>query len=203
MTLHSVGLTAWKQHLAWDANDLEIDGKKTHGIIDEMELPYGRWTTDMTKCVSLAKGAGIVPRGFLGAEGLTEDDDDTWFDLMDLYNLDPDQVDLELVRKVLAAGIEQSRKIVDFDDMLYMPVITGVAFDKQDVVFLDEAQDVNGIQAEIVSRMLRPAMECSCASHYDHEGSVKWIACGGGRRLAPVPARWNLSPHSRWKECQN
>jgi ATP-dependent DNA helicase UvrD/PcrA len=154
MTLHSVGLTAWKQYLAWDANDLEIDGKKTHGIIDGMQLAYGLWTTDMTKCVSLAKGAGIVPHGFPGARGLVADDADTWDDLMDLYNLDPDQVDLDLVRQVLITGINDARKVVDFDDMLYMPIVSGVPFDKSDVVFLDEAQDVNGIQAEIVSRML-------------------------------------------------
>jgi superfamily I DNA/RNA helicase len=163
MTLHSLGLTAWKQHLAWGANDLEIDGKKVRNIVDSLELPYGEWTREMSKLVGLAKGAGIVPQGLdrytSGAalyDGLIPDDDSTWDELMEFYGVDYEEVDLELVRKVLAMSIEQARAVIDFDDMLYMPIIAGAAFEKTDVVFLDEAQDVNGIQAEIVARMLGP-----------------------------------------------
>jgi DNA helicase-2/ATP-dependent DNA helicase PcrA len=157
MTLHALGLTAWKQFLAWDAQSLRIDGKKVREIIDEMELPYGEWTKEMTKLVGLAKGGGIVPLALEGKyRGLVEDSDDLWADLMDNYDLDPEQVDLTLVREVLTRSIEKSKEVIDFDDMLYMPVIAGAPFQKTDVVFLDEAQDVNGIQAEIVGRMLGP-----------------------------------------------
>lgn len=75
-------------------------------------------------------------------------------DLVDHYALDPDEVSVELARRVLAASIEASREVVDFDDMLYMPVVAGAAFEQQDVVFLDEAQDVSGIQMEMVRRMV-------------------------------------------------
>ena len=157
MTLHSLGLSAWKQALTWDAQGLNIDGKKIRNIIDEMELEWGKWTKEMTKLVGLAKGGGIVPKGLeVKYSGLVEDSEDVWEDLMELYDIDPDQVDLGLVREVLTRSIEQAREVIDFDDMLYMPVIAGAEFQKADVVFLDEAQDVNGIQAEIVSRMLLP-----------------------------------------------
>jgi DNA helicase-2/ATP-dependent DNA helicase PcrA len=156
-TLHALGLSAWKRHLQWDANDLEIDGRKTHEIVDEMELALGMWTRDMTKLVGLAKGGGLVPKGLEGKyEGLAFDSDDAWEETMDRYDIDPDEVDLDLVREVLTRGIAQAHKVIDFDDMLYMPIIAGAEFEKADVVFLDEAQDVNGIQAEIVSRMLGP-----------------------------------------------
>jgi superfamily I DNA/RNA helicase len=152
--LHALGLSAWKQHLAWDAQNLEVDGRKVHKIVDEMELPWGRWTKDMTRLVDLAKGGGLVPRGLEGQyEGLAMDSEDNWEDTMEIYDIDPDEVDLELVREVLRRSIAQSREVIDFNDMLYMPVIARAEFLKTDVVFLDEAQDVNGIQAEIVDRM--------------------------------------------------
>lgn len=158
MTLHSVGLVAWKEYLdGWDSQSLAVDGKKIRNIVDEMELPYGEWTRDMSKLVGIAKGSGIVPRGAQHADGaLVEDSEDVWEDLMDFYGIDPDEVDLDLVREVLTRSIAQAKQTVDFDDMLYMPVIAGAKFQQTDVVFLDEAQDVNGIQTEIVARMLGP-----------------------------------------------
>lgn len=153
-TLHALGFGAWRQHLAWDANDLEVDGRKVSKIVDEMNLAWGAWTQDMSRLVGLAKGGGMVPRGMAGEwHGLAQDSTDAWEDTMDIYDIDPTEVDLELVREVLRRSIEASRRVIDFDDMLYMPVIAGAQFDKTDVVFLDEAQDVNGIQAEIVARM--------------------------------------------------
>jgi superfamily I DNA/RNA helicase len=156
MTLHSLGLTAWKQHLQWDAGELEIDGGKTRAIVDELKLEYGEWTKEMTKLVGLAKGGGLTPKELVAAGfgTLLLDSQETWDELMDRYDIDFEQVDLDLVREVLAIGIQKAREVIDFDDMLYMPVIAGSQFEKVDVVFLDEAQDVNNIQAEIVSRML-------------------------------------------------
>lgn len=154
-TLHALGLSAWKEFLSWDAANLEVDGKKTIRIVDEMELPFGKWTKEMTKLAGLAKGGGMVP---LGAEAhcpgaLAVESADRWEDLIERYDIDADFVDLNLVRDVLLRGIAKAKEVVDFDDMLYMPVIMGAKFEKADVVFLDEAQDVNGIQAEIVARM--------------------------------------------------
>jgi DNA helicase-2/ATP-dependent DNA helicase PcrA len=153
-TLHSLGLSAWKR-ANWEvSNDMEVDGKKVRGIVDEMELGWGEWTQAMSKLVGLAKGGGLVPKGLEGQyHGLAQDTLDNWEEAFDRYDIDPDEVDLDLVRKVLVASIARAKDVIDFDDMLYMPIIAGVEFEKADVVFVDEAQDVNGIQAEIVSRM--------------------------------------------------
>lgn len=188
-TLHALGLSAWKRHLQWDANELSVDGKKVRGIVDDMELDWGVWTKDMTKLVGLAKGSGLVPgewrcqnpecgarqsreqreqdedckcggqfklTAMTNYHGLAKDEDESWEEIFERYDIDPEEVDLDLVREVLRRSIEQSNKIIDFDDMLYMPIIADAEFEQADVVFLDEAQDVNGIQAEIVSRMLGP-----------------------------------------------
>jgi superfamily I DNA/RNA helicase len=43
---------------------------------------------------------------------------------------------------------------IDFDDMLWLPVILGHKFSTLDWLFVDEAQDTNDIQIEILERSL-------------------------------------------------
>ena len=43
---------------------------------------------------------------------------------------------------------------VTFDDMLILPVNHGAKFEKMDVIFVDECQDLNPIQMEMIKRMM-------------------------------------------------
>jgi DNA helicase-2/ATP-dependent DNA helicase PcrA len=47
----------------------------------------------------------------------------------------------------------RDRKRCDFDDMIYWPILFGLDLPKSDYVFVDEAQDLNPVQIEMVSRM--------------------------------------------------
>ena len=160
MTLHSAGWAAWRRAggLEWEP---KVDSHKVSGIMREV-LTYEenkRFGDSTRKLVGYAKGIGLVPNGRLPMSftqdvvGLVPDNDTTWESLMDHYSLDQAECSIPLVRKVLARSIELARETCDFDDMLYMPVIAGVEFDRYDVVLVDEAQDVSGIQMEMISRM--------------------------------------------------
>lgn len=92
-----------------------------------------------------------------GYVGLIDDDNQVWEDMIDFYDLDRDAISLDIARRVLAHSISIATMEIDFDDQLYMPIISGAPFDKYDVIFLDESQDVNGIQIEIVDRMRKPS----------------------------------------------
>lgn len=50
---------------------------------------------------------------------------------------------------------ESARKLdsIDFDDMLWLPILFKCSFSLQDYVFVDESQDTNDIQLEILSQM--------------------------------------------------
>jgi DNA helicase-2/ATP-dependent DNA helicase PcrA len=167
MTLHSAGWAAWRRAggLEWQP---KVDSGKVSGIMQEVmsweERKHFAETT--RRLVGYAKGAGLVPRNMyldtqLGAVvepymsgSLVLDTEEQWEYLMDHYGLDEDECNIDCVRRVLARSIELSREACDFDDMLYMPVIAGVPFDRFDVVLVDEAQDVSGIQMEMISRMV-------------------------------------------------
>lgn len=165
MTLHAAGWASWKRSLGMDSNLCEVDGGKVHKILREFltwqeSQKFGESTR---KLVSAAKGLGIVPRGtfvgVVGYAGLIEDTNEVWSGLIEHYALDEEDCDIRIVRKVLARSIEQAGDTCDFDDMLYMPVIAGVPFDRFDIVLVDEAQDLSGIQHEMITRMVEGPTE--------------------------------------------
>lgn len=171
LTLHAAGWAAWRTHLAWDAGQCKVDAGKMYEVIrEELTWDERKDAPGTGRLVALAKMAGIVPSAVVTTEdgshytGLVEDTDEAWEDLIDHYGLDLDECDVMLARRVLAASTAAARECVDFDDMLYMPVIAGAAFERYDVVFVDEAQDVSGIQMEMVRRMVG----YDAASAYEH-----------------------------------
>ncbi|KAJ3150525.1 hypothetical protein HDU86_006403 [Geranomyces michiganensis] len=54
------------------------------------------------------------------------------------------------------AVVEQNKFILDFDDLLYLPIIHGAEFPKFDYVFVDEAQDMSAARAMIVEKVVKP-----------------------------------------------
>lgn len=63
----------------------------------------------------------------------------------------PDQIDLvvETVPKVVKAMTEDT-SCMDFDDMLWLPLQHGIQPGKYDLIFVDEAQDLNRAQIELI-----------------------------------------------------
>ena len=140
MTLHSLGFRAIKQ--SFGANViLENDKCQTivGGLIgtdrDDWEL-----NQNICKCVSLCKGFLVDTPTRIG-------------DLMDKFGIDIFELTrekfIELVIKTL--GICKSQKqVIDFDDMIWFPFVYRLNVGKFDVVFVDEAQDLNAAQIAMV-----------------------------------------------------
>ena len=168
VTLHSAGWSAWRRAggLDWEPR---VDTLKTHKIMREV-LSYEenkRFGETTRKLVAAAKGIGLVPRlawekKEADLQGLVDDDDSVWEALIEHYGLDEDECKVDCARRVLARSIELAKETCDFDDMLYMPVIAGVPFDRYDVVLVDEAQDVSAIQRTMVERMANGGRVIAC-----------------------------------------
>lgn len=107
--------------------------------------------------VSLAKqsGLGIEGQGHIEDASIWEDIVEH-FDLFDSEELAKKADDLiEWAAAVLQESNEQ-REIVDFDDMIYLPLLYRVRFWQYDNVWIDEAQDTNTVRRLLARCLMKP-----------------------------------------------
>lgn len=156
-TMHSAGLKAWRRA----APKVLIDADKCRTIFrdaSEKYPDYAPFQGPVLQLVSLAKQAAV---------GITKQaaERSTWLNLIEHFDIecmneatDTDNTDLiiRLARKVLEASIARDTVVVDFDDMIYAPLVHNVKMFQHDWVLIDEAQDTNESRRLLALRMLKP-----------------------------------------------
>lgn len=165
-TLNSIGHRAWGAF----AGRVRVDANKTSAVIEATltELERRRWGSVIRKLVALAKAIGLAPMGVAGIRGLVKDELHVWFDLIDHHDVELglDGMSREkqrevtegciaLTRRVLARSVEDNR-VIDFDDQIYLPVLYGIAPQRHNWVFIDEAQDLSPAQQKLAEMACRP-----------------------------------------------
>lgn len=150
-TVHSFGMRAIRK-----ANrSVQVDNQKVRRIVEAGRFnPFLK--DQLLALVSKAKLAGVGV--------CTPDTPDTWFDLMDKYEIEVPATDPERLYEARRALVEQAREVfeasaqdtkrIDFDDMLYLPLRWNLDPEAYGFVFLDEAQDTNATRRELVRRMV-------------------------------------------------
>lgn len=148
-TMHSMGLAAIKQHAYRTGTKFGKIGNswKTRNILEEIGYKVGKgrdfkkdvlaFVQIMEKVVSLAKNTM-----------LQECYSQTEFDaLITHYGIHLNGKEEEVLR-VLPRVLEKSKEFgpgigIDFDDMIWLPIVLNIRIPKVDVLFVDEAQDLN------------------------------------------------------------
>lgn len=170
-TFHSVGFGAWMRYKGVGFKAIKVNGYKTRNLLQAMFADggtdnrgyptYNREAVDayasfVQRLVGLAKNSGI---GFL-----VPDDTQSWWNLIDHHDIsldvdDPDYTEdeaIEISRKILRRGRDDDQHLeIDFDDMLYLPLVFKASFKRHDWVMIDEAQDTNAVQVALIKRMLK------------------------------------------------
>ena len=156
-TYHSAGFRAWNSHTG--RSRVKVDSRKVSNIIKKLaeskditvseRYSYGAF---VQKLVSHAKGAAV---------GIDDNKDHigVWRGLVSHFGLMlADDLSVErgiaIARKVFTRSRRQ-KLIVDFDDMIYLPLYHKARFQKYDYIFVDEFQDTNAAQSAIISRMMK------------------------------------------------
>lgn len=159
-TTHSV---SFRVLTANGAKFAKIDGGKTSTILREMQttFPERQLFPQIKKLVSSAKALGLVPSASkaYATKELLPDTPDSWNQIIDQFDIEfenawQEETAIGLAKQILKRSIEIADKLIDFDDMLYLPVVMGYAFPKFKWVVLDEGQDIAVTQREIIRRML-------------------------------------------------
>jgi len=146
-TLHSIGLVTLTNHLKIKP---EVDGNKTWNIIKEF-LPLGaqhHMRAPLSKLVSLAKATLVDPTDSIAVDAMAAH-----------YGIEMNgdaETLLGLLPQVMRECAERTH-VIDFDDMIWMPVIFNLRPEGYDWVFIDECQDLNASQIALVMCLVNGA----------------------------------------------
>ncbi len=164
-TVHSFGVSAYGREYKIDFNR-DINRFKVSDLINGVDGNEGLVPKDFGYAGTIASLVSYAKQTALGVIGLI-DDTSRWMHLIEHYDVlagardehddkrtPPVDEIIAYAKKVLKASIAKTDKI-DFDDMCYMPLIKKLSFWKYDIVFVDEAQDLNDSRRLIAGAMLK------------------------------------------------
>lgn len=152
-TFHSFGFGAWRyvyknvQAGPQAARD-KADRTAAQLKINPAIRPF------VEKLVSLAKQRALGVYGSVS-------DHSRWYEIVDHFDLAYEIEDPELIKEGVETAIEAlayhrsiADQIIDFDDMVYMPVVSAIKMWQNDWLLGDEMQDANGARRALCRRMI-------------------------------------------------
>jgi superfamily I DNA/RNA helicase len=152
-TAHSFGLSAYRRAYP----KLIVDNDKVYKIIN----PYAEENEVIAKhegkikfLISQAKQRALGVIGNIA-------DNKQWFDIIDRFDVIDEEngVDpiwlIDQARRFLTISNKHTATI-DFDDMIYLPLLFNLSFYKFDGVVMDEGQDSNAARRALIRAMLKP-----------------------------------------------
>lgn len=152
-TMNSLGHAAFGAKIG---KKLRLESNKIGDIIKTFPKDLKDYYWDHPEIKALINGARVnclVPQGAHGLEASPSGEWEALVDSLD-YDLSSDEkrVALQFATKVLVASIYQAwNGIIDFDDQLYMSVVTRSPFPRFNTVLIDEAQDLSPVQHEMLA----------------------------------------------------
>jgi superfamily I DNA/RNA helicase len=149
-TCHSAGFGVYRRAHKCIVDDNKLSKLAHDHFNDQHEQlrPFVIAACKMSKQV----GIGIVT---------STDNVDAWMEMCDKHNIwetlpeDVNHEDGINAAQYLLDCNNSFKKVIDFSDMIYMPLVLNLPFWKYDNVLIDEAQDINPTRREMVSRMLK------------------------------------------------
>lgn len=147
-TMHGFGFAQWRNV----APDAEVNKDKLEALCEEHAVPFN--IRQFTKfMVSLAKQAAYKTPVSMKDWSQMAEHHDALDKLPESWNEDRDP--FEYCNFILQASIDSAESIIDFDDMLYMPIITGKIRSEFDHFIIDEAQDTNYARRKLVEGLIK------------------------------------------------
>lgn len=152
-TFHSFGFNTWRRVY----RGVRVDDRgKSDLMMLECEVPE-RLRSLTHKLVSLGKQSAV-------SKLWDVTDESEWLGLIEHHDIDSDLEnprDIDLLVKHAIHCTIWSRKncmhVIDFDDMIWLPVVSNVQMDQYQWVLVDEAQDTNPARRLLAAKMLAPS----------------------------------------------
>jgi DNA helicase II / ATP-dependent DNA helicase PcrA len=160
-TLHSAGLTTWRQRYPKAELEKDKPAKVFRKLAEQRRIRLSRLYMDYVESMvgyAMSSGIGLEDRHEI-------DDDKRWKEISAHYNADrllendkgvklSEDTGIALARMTLVACLDLCPKIISFDEMLYAPLWAGLTPQRYDNVLIDEAQDCSVPRILLAERML-------------------------------------------------
>lgn len=155
-TFHAAGFAAWRH----EAPGVSVKNEKSEQLMCELGVPRHLWAF-------VAALASLAKQAVYGVAFRPEDRDD-WLDLIDHHDvtdkltagtttIDQQAAEgIDWTLRLLDESLRRAEQLIDFDDMIWVPLARRVKFAQYDWVLVDEAQDTNAARRLMAERMLRP-----------------------------------------------
>ena len=160
-TLHSLGLKASRKYLP--NADVDKDGIKLDSIA--LEAFPARWVGRLDENAEIRK----LAKRAVGLAKATLADPTSQAEvsiMMDRFGIESEDVEDvgPVVRKLpeMLDSCLMDRAQIDFDDMVWLPVVMNLRVEQFDWVFVDECQDLNRCQLELVMKTVRAGTRVVC-----------------------------------------
>jgi len=167
-TFHGAGFSALRRaykSASWSQRGGGPDDKKVRSIVAQIIEERDRRDLvglEDTVCavVSMAKQRGFGIRGLEPIEG-----DAHWAEMIEHFSLDealPEGQEhmipqvIAVARLALKTSNNRVAEVIDFDDMVYVPLLRDLRMWQYDNLLVDEAQDTNPTRRMMARKMLRP-----------------------------------------------
>lgn len=132
----------------------KFDADKIKGIRDELKLKW-KDCPDLFRIMDLARGSGF---GFNEHKLVDATDLGEWQEIIDDYELETGPgFKTEILPEILRRDYNLAAQChIDYGDQLWFPVVANLSLGlPPGIVYIDEAQDVNGIQIALIQRYAR------------------------------------------------
>lgn len=133
-----------------------MDEDKVAGIISEVYRPSHRVDAETQKFVGIAVEKMVALCQAYNIDGSSIED------LLEIasrhdveMSADVSAEVLRLVPEVLQIDRDRTN-VLSFNDQLWFPIVHNLTMPKYDLIFVDEAQDLNVVQHELIMRMIGP-----------------------------------------------
>lgn len=166
-TIHSYGYACWKKHMSnlSIANNTAFDQKvkpdqyKLKRLINENLTKDAKalFGNELDDLICKARADGLAP-DLVGITPIISDTFENWQNLIRKYGIEikkeNQKLAIEYASNILRLTFDNPWP-VDFDEMLYLPAISDIQTFKQfDWVFVDEAQDLSGVQRSLIQKTM-------------------------------------------------
>ncbi len=159
-TFHSVGFSALRS--ITKGRRMKVDSRKSWKILNDWKKNETITKEDYKMCSTILKLAGLAKNAGVKCtiDGVMIHNNKALYEgIVDHHGITPSSKDGDIDRAIelailLVEKAAITKDIIDFDDMLWMPVMYNARFYRNNRVFVDELQDTNPLQLEIAARAL-------------------------------------------------